>query len=363
MERVVHILVEVVEQLSQLVDEGFVGKERLALAGFVRQHLELPGNDASLDEFLHKTVVYVFVGARVEATGHKEHTVLGEHDVVEKFLCLFAVCSLGNFAEFLPNRVLVYLDDVEESGGAFCLSILDERELLVVTEVEECVGLFGVRGNLLILGEQILHDVNASLRHVVVVVGIVGLPGDDIAEIILHEFGQLLGGDVTLLQVYLVFALCRQPNRVGWIRVVAHTPYTTAETQVTPSGKCADIGTAVHAKFEVGNGIEVEVALLELLGDGINGTLGQTDAKTAGVCTRAARQVGHHYGIVYLINAQLLEEGVDVGEILLRDVAYLYLFLFGEAQYVIAIVGHIFRHLGEEVGGVVAVAQGNVGVP
>ena len=47
-----------------------------------------------------------------------------------------------NLCSFLSDGVLVYLNDVEETGGALCLAILDERELLVVAKVIEGIWLF-----------------------------------------------------------------------------------------------------------------------------------------------------------------------------------------------------------------------------
>ena len=54
--------------------------------------------------------------------------------------------------------------------------------------------------------------------------------GYHITEIILYECRNLLGGDITQLQVYLVLALYRKPDGVGWIWVIAHASYTPTET-------------------------------------------------------------------------------------------------------------------------------------
>ena len=60
--------------------------------------------------------------------------------------------------------------------------------------------------------------------------------GYHITQVIFYECRNLLGCDVTLLQVDFVLALYRQPNGVCWIWVIAHTSYTTAESQVAPGG-------------------------------------------------------------------------------------------------------------------------------
>ena len=54
--------------------------------------------------------------------------------------------------------------------------------------------------------------------------------GYHITEIIFNKCRNLLGGDITLLQVNLVLALYRKPDGVGWIWVIAHSSYTTAES-------------------------------------------------------------------------------------------------------------------------------------
>ena len=58
--------------------------------------------------------------------------------------------------------------------------------------------------------------------------------GYHITEIIFNECRNLLGSDVTLLKVDFVLALYRKPDGVGWIWVIAHSSYTTAESQVAP---------------------------------------------------------------------------------------------------------------------------------
>ena len=54
--------------------------------------------------------------------------------------------------------------------------------------------------------------------------------GYHITEIIFYECRNLLGGDITLLQVNLVLALYWKPDGVGWIWVIAHASNTPAET-------------------------------------------------------------------------------------------------------------------------------------
>ena len=100
-----------------------------------------------------------------------------------------------------------------------------------------------------------------------------------------------------------------------------------------------------------------------MLGDTVDGTLWQTDAEAAGIGSRTAGEVGNHYRIIYLIDAQFLEEGVDVGEIFLWDISYLNLLFLGEADYIVAIVAQVFGYFCEEIRGVVAVAQWDVGIP
>ena len=160
-----------------------------------------------------------------------------------------------------------------------------------------------------------------------------------------------------------MFAFYRQPDGVGWIWIIAHTSYTTAESQVAPGGKGTDVGTAVHAKLEVWDGIEVQIAIEKLLGNAIDGTLWKADSQATGISSGTAGEVGNHYRVIYLIDAQFLEEGVDVGEIFLRDIAYLNLLFLGEADNIVAIVAQIFGYFCEEIRGVVAVAQWDVGIP
>ena len=100
-----------------------------------------------------------------------------------------------------------------------------------------------------------------------------------------------------------------------------------------------------------------------MLGDAVDGSLWQADTQAAGIGTCAAGEVGDYHRIIHLIDTQLLEEGVDVRKILLRDVAHLNLLLLGEANHVVAIVAQVFGYLGEEIGRVVAVLQRDVGVP
>ena len=54
--------------------------------------------------------------------------------------------------------------------------------------------------------------------------------GYHITEIIFNKCRNLLGGDITLLQVNLVLALYRKPDGVGRIWVIAHASYTSAES-------------------------------------------------------------------------------------------------------------------------------------
>ena len=110
-----------------------------------------------------------------------------------------------------------------------------------------------------------------------------------------------------------MLALYRKPDGVGRIWIIAHTSHSSAESQVAPGGEGTDVGTAVHAKLEVWDGIEVEVAVEKLLGNAVDGTLWQTDSQAAGIGTGAAGEVGNHYRIINLIDTQFLEEGVDVG--------------------------------------------------
>ena len=77
-------------------------------AGPVGEHAELLRNDAGSDELFEETVVYVVVGARVYATCNEEHTVLGEHDVVEFFLQVLGLACVDGLA-LLRDRVLVEL--------------------------------------------------------------------------------------------------------------------------------------------------------------------------------------------------------------------------------------------------------------
>ena len=160
-----------------------------------------------------------------------------------------------------------------------------------------------------------------------------------------------------------MLALGWQPDGVGRIWIIAHTSHSSAESQVAPGGEGTDVGAAVHAKLEIRNGIEVQIAIKKLLGNAIDGTLWQTDSQAAGIGTGAAGEIRNHHWIIYLIDAQFLEEGVDVGEIFLWDIAHLNLLFLGEANHVVAIVAQIFGYFCEEIRGVVAVAQWDVGIP
>ena len=100
-----------------------------------------------------------------------------------------------------------------------------------------------------------------------------------------------------------------------------------------------------------------------MLGDTVDGALWQTDAEAAGIGSRTAGEVGNHHRIINLIDAQFLEEGVDVGEIFLWDISYLNLLFHGEADYIVAIVAQVFGYFCEEIRGVVAVAQWDVSIP
>ena len=271
--------------------------------------------------------------------------------------------QLFHFLSLFPDGILVDFDDVEESGRALCLTVFDKRELLVIAEIKEGIRLFRIRCYFLVFRNQILHDVHASLCHILVIIDIVGLFGYYITQVIFYECRNLLGSDIALLQVDFVLALYRQPNGVCWIWVIAHTPYTTAESQVAPGGEGTDVGTAVHAKLEVRNGVEVQIAAEKLLGNAVDGTLWQTDSQTAGIGAGAAGEVGYHHRIINLIDTQFLEEGVDVGEIFLWDIAHLNLLFLGETDYVVAIVAQVFGYFCEEIRGVVAVAQWDVGIP
>ena len=66
-------------------------------------------------------------------------------------------------SEFLFDGILVDFDDIKQSGRALCLAVFDERELLVIAEIEEGIRLFRIRSYLLVFRNQILHDVHASL--------------------------------------------------------------------------------------------------------------------------------------------------------------------------------------------------------
>ena len=135
LERIIHVLIEVVEQLCEFVDECLFGCQRLVVACLFCQYLELLRDDAGSDEFLLETIIDVIICARVETTGNEEHSVLREHDVVEKFLYLLCVLFvhnireireirvrliiaqyLVNLSEFLSDGILVDFDDIEESG-------------------------------------------------------------------------------------------------------------------------------------------------------------------------------------------------------------------------------------------------------
>ena len=100
-----------------------------------------------------------------------------------------------------------------------------------------------------------------------------------------------------------MFALDWQPNRIGRVWIISYTSHTSTESQVAPCGQCTDIGTSVHSEFEVRDGIQIQITAEELLGNCINRTLRQTDAKSAGVCTSTACEVGDNYRIIYLIYA------------------------------------------------------------
>lgn len=81
---------------------------------------------------------------------------------------------------------------------------------------------------------------------------------------------------------------------IGWIRIIADTSYTTAEAEVSPGGIGADIRAPIHLQFEVGDGIEIEISVVEQsLGDSIDGTLRHADTKTAGVGTGAGCETRH----------------------------------------------------------------------
>ena len=95
----------------------------------------------------------------------------------------------------------------------------------------------------------------------------------------------MAGWDISYAKVDLVASLERQPYRVGRERVVADATDASAESQVGPCGIGTNICAAVHLQLKVRDGIKVEVAGEQFLGDGIDGTFWQTDAQTASVGT------------------------------------------------------------------------------
>ena len=133
LKRIIHILIKVVEQIGEFIDKRLLCYQRFAVSCLIGQYFELLWGDAGSDEFLLKSIIYIFIGARVETAGNEKHSVLGENDIVEKFLylacCLLAVGlqirrnalrgisqQLFYFLPLLSDGILVDFDDVKESG-------------------------------------------------------------------------------------------------------------------------------------------------------------------------------------------------------------------------------------------------------
>ena len=104
LKRIIHILIKVVEQIGEFIDKWLLCYQRFAVSCLIGQYLELLGDDAGSDEFLLKSIIYIFICSRVETTGNEKHSVLGENDIVEKFLYL-ACCLLAVGLQICRNAL------------------------------------------------------------------------------------------------------------------------------------------------------------------------------------------------------------------------------------------------------------------
>ena len=211
--------------------------------------------------------------------------------------------------------------------------------------------------------QQVGDDLAAPLGDILVIIAILSLMADDVPEIILDEGGHVLGSDIPHLEVDGVLAFEREPDGIGWIRIVAHTTHTATEAEVSPRSIGTDIRAPVHLQFEVGDGIKVEVTVQQPLRDSVDGALRHADTETAGVGTGAGGETRDNGRLIDLIHADLLEEAVDVRQISLSDVTHLNLLLLREADDIVTVVVEIVGDLCEKLGRAIAVRDGDISIP
>ena len=137
LQAVVHALVELVEQVGKVADELFVRQQVAVIATYVNEDLVFLRDNALAYKLLQESIIDIVIITWVESARHQQHACLGEYDVGKEFLLACLVCCRGKLLAFVADSVLIDVDDIEESGRAFRLTIFYKAELLVIGIVEE----------------------------------------------------------------------------------------------------------------------------------------------------------------------------------------------------------------------------------